>query len=446
MNIEKISDTQLKILCSAEEIRQKGLTIDDLSYGSEETGKLIRSALLNASVDHEFNTKDSNLMVEITPLPSDDLEILITKVDYPDEFDTRYAEFLQAPPETDPAQEEDGISDFRDDSSERENEVIFPENSSDQNTEEAPKADPSASDRSDSTESGTTSTKAAKESSSESGSEDYLPINDPDAEENESDQSDPSSTGLEAFQDMIKSLRNGEVPPWVSFAPIDPSQLANLPGFDPSALQNGQILGGTIIDARTSDGRVLSPNEISDLLKGMINGFENRGLEQSASEEDPDAELDASIRNEDSDKIKAKELQSTKKDIVAASDSEPPVSTGDGSVPSDTQNKKPLVRMFAFDTLDDCIQACASIADFFHGGSKLFRAPKSSDNRSRSPFGEYILCITNDRISGREFSMAYNQLFEYNGRRIPTKVSYSHIEEHYDLFIAADAVSLLKDL
>lgn len=406
MNIEKINDTQLKVFCSAEELREKGLTIDDLSYGAEETQKIIRSALLMASVDHAFSTKDSNLMVEITPLPKDDLEILITKVDYPDEFDTRYAEFLQAAPESDASQEEEGISDFRDDGDGKENRPSAREAEASARSEDYDYKD----DLSD----------AAKDPSAENESEDYLPVNDPEEEENESaDRNEDPFPGMGDFQEMLKAFQGEEFPQGFTFAPLDPSQLAKLPGFDPSMLQNGQILGGTIIDARTSDGRVLSPQEISGLLKGLVSGLENQAAQQTQVEEDEDA---------------------------SKHDPTDPAESGSDRTDSVVPAKKSLIRMFAFDTLDDCIQACRAIADFFHGDSKLFRAPKKDDQRSSSQFGAYVLCITNDRISGREFSMAYNHLFEYNGRRISPKIAFSHIEEHYEPFIASDAVQILKDL
>ena len=43
-----------------------------------------------------FETNDIPLMVEAIPLPSESIVLIITKVEYPDELDTRFSKFSEA--------------------------------------------------------------------------------------------------------------------------------------------------------------------------------------------------------------------------------------------------------------------------------------------------------------------------------------------------------------
>ncbi|MBO4390807.1 MAG: adaptor protein MecA [Lachnospiraceae bacterium] len=489
MIIEKLSDTQIRVLCTAEEMKLKGLKVSDVTYGSEAAGKLVRSALLAASVDYAFTTQDSNLMVEITPLPGDEIEFLISKVDFPEEFDTRYSEFLPSAPEGD--HEEGTFEDFREvtDQDEKVSKELSGANDKDADRKEQQDSNPEDDD-----------------------ADDLLGMADPE-DEAEGTAEGPDMSAFPAdFREMMKALQSGDLPPGITFAPIDPSMLGNL-GIDPNNLQgiqgipfgnlkDGQFIGGTIIDARTSDGRPLSNEEVSGLLRGLLSSLEPQPRE-NAPDEDEDLALaeseaagaagDTSVSSSNANTVAGVNRANAKtasgnigsgqmasedgtavdnefapdtassdpaesdnaSSSTASSDlTESGENTSD-STPSEPEQKLPekeynhktrLVRMFGFDTLADCIQACASIAPIYHGESILFRAPKNADKKTPSRFGEYILCITNDHCSNREFSLAYNQLFEYNGKRISPKVAFDHIEEHYDTMIAADAIHILKDL
>ena len=46
-----------------------------------------------ANYEFGFETNDIPLMVEAIPLPSESIVLIITKVEYPDELDTRFQSF-----------------------------------------------------------------------------------------------------------------------------------------------------------------------------------------------------------------------------------------------------------------------------------------------------------------------------------------------------------------
>ena len=49
-----------------------------------------------ANYEFGFETNDIPLMVEAIPLPSESIVLIITKVEYPDELDTRFSKFSEA--------------------------------------------------------------------------------------------------------------------------------------------------------------------------------------------------------------------------------------------------------------------------------------------------------------------------------------------------------------
>lgn len=93
MKIEKISDTQIRCTLSKEDLTDRDLRISELAYGSEKAKTLFRDLMQQASYEFGFEADDIPLMIEAIPISSDCLVLVVTKVDDPEELDTRFSNF-----------------------------------------------------------------------------------------------------------------------------------------------------------------------------------------------------------------------------------------------------------------------------------------------------------------------------------------------------------------
>lgn len=113
MKIEKISDTQIRCTLSRKDLLDRELRISELAYGSEKAKALFRDMMQQASYECGFEADDIPLMIEAIPVSSDCLVLVITKVEDPDELDTRFSNFTPYQDKNDDAyeQEEDAYAD-----------------------------------------------------------------------------------------------------------------------------------------------------------------------------------------------------------------------------------------------------------------------------------------------------------------------------------------------
>lgn len=93
MHIEKINDHQIRCTLNQKDLSDRELRISELAYGSEKAKALFRDMMQQASYEFGFEAEDIPLMVEAIPMYPDSLVLVITKVDDPDELDTRFSRF-----------------------------------------------------------------------------------------------------------------------------------------------------------------------------------------------------------------------------------------------------------------------------------------------------------------------------------------------------------------
>jgi adapter protein MecA 1/2 len=67
----------------------------ELAYGSDKAKGLFHDMIQQANYEFGFEANDIPLMVEAIPLSAESLLLLITKVEYPDELDTRFSRFSE---------------------------------------------------------------------------------------------------------------------------------------------------------------------------------------------------------------------------------------------------------------------------------------------------------------------------------------------------------------
>ncbi|ABX44099.1 adaptor protein MecA [Lachnoclostridium phytofermentans] len=93
MKLEKISDTQIRCTLNKEDLMDRELRISELAYGSDKAKQLFREMMQQAAYEFGFEAEDIPLMIEATPVSADCLVLVITKVEDPDELDTRFSSF-----------------------------------------------------------------------------------------------------------------------------------------------------------------------------------------------------------------------------------------------------------------------------------------------------------------------------------------------------------------
>ena len=93
MKIEKISNSQIRCILTGEDLASRHLRLSELAYGSEKARALFRDMMEQAAVQCGFDAENYPLMIEAIPLGSDSIVLIVTKVDNPDELDTRFSNF-----------------------------------------------------------------------------------------------------------------------------------------------------------------------------------------------------------------------------------------------------------------------------------------------------------------------------------------------------------------
>lgn len=93
MKIEKISETQIRCTLSRQDLADRDLKLSELAYGSDKAKDLFRELMIQASYECGFEAEDIPLMIEAIPVSGDCLVLVVTKVEDPDELDTRFSNF-----------------------------------------------------------------------------------------------------------------------------------------------------------------------------------------------------------------------------------------------------------------------------------------------------------------------------------------------------------------
>ena len=109
MKIEKLNENQIRCTLTREDLAKRNLQISELAYGSEKTQNLFREMVRQADYEYGFETDNIPLVVEAIPMNSDCIVLIITKIDDPEELDTRFSRFTQSSitPDSEDFSEED---------------------------------------------------------------------------------------------------------------------------------------------------------------------------------------------------------------------------------------------------------------------------------------------------------------------------------------------------
>lgn len=130
MKIEKVNDNQIRCTLTREDLASRQIKLSELAYGTEKAKSLFRDMMQQANFEFGFEAENIPLMIEAIPLNPECIVLVITKVEDPEELDTRFARF--APSNEDYEDEEEEISDFAPEEAlnlfRKINEEVLPEN------------------------------------------------------------------------------------------------------------------------------------------------------------------------------------------------------------------------------------------------------------------------------------------------------------------------------
>lgn len=93
MRIEKVNENQIRCTLTKEDLANRKLKISELAYGSDKAKVLFRDMMQQASFEFGFEAENIPLMIEAIPVSSECIVLVITKVEDPDELDTRFSKF-----------------------------------------------------------------------------------------------------------------------------------------------------------------------------------------------------------------------------------------------------------------------------------------------------------------------------------------------------------------
>lgn len=114
MKIEKVSDNQIRCTLSKSELADRHLKISELAYGTEKAKALFHEMIEQANDEFGFEVDDMPVMIEAIPLSGENIILQITKVEYPEELDTRFSKFSESEDDEDYEDEEKSTSIFKD--------------------------------------------------------------------------------------------------------------------------------------------------------------------------------------------------------------------------------------------------------------------------------------------------------------------------------------------
>lgn len=95
MRIEKINENQIRCTLTKDDLADRQIKLSELAYGSEKAKRLFQDMIEQANDEFGFEVDDIPIMVEAIPLSGENIILQITKVEYPEELDTRFSKFSE---------------------------------------------------------------------------------------------------------------------------------------------------------------------------------------------------------------------------------------------------------------------------------------------------------------------------------------------------------------
>ena len=122
MKIEKISDNQIRFTLTGEDLAARQIKLSELAYGTEKARNLFREMMQQAAYQVGFEADNIPRMIEAIPMSEGSIVLVVTKVENPEELDTRFSRFSKTSEydidDDDEYMDDDDIDDDLDDNDE----------------------------------------------------------------------------------------------------------------------------------------------------------------------------------------------------------------------------------------------------------------------------------------------------------------------------------------
>ena len=93
MRIERINENSIRCILTSFDLSVRGVNLRELAYGSDKAKKLFQEMMSRANDEVGFNAENTPIMIEAIPMTGNAIQIVITKVEEPEELDTRFSKF-----------------------------------------------------------------------------------------------------------------------------------------------------------------------------------------------------------------------------------------------------------------------------------------------------------------------------------------------------------------
>ena len=113
MKLERLSENQIRCTLYKSDLADKELHLTELAYGTDKAKELFRELMQQASSELGFEVDNVPLMIEAIPVSPECLILVITKVEDPEELDTRFSRFTR-PSDVEDVYDEDEDDDEND--------------------------------------------------------------------------------------------------------------------------------------------------------------------------------------------------------------------------------------------------------------------------------------------------------------------------------------------
>ncbi len=123
MKIEKVNEHQIRCTLTREDLANRKIKLSELAYGTDKAKELFRDMMQQAAYEFGFEAEDIPLVIEAVPIGADCIVLIVTKVDDPEELDTRFSRFS-------PSLSEGEDEDYDDEEADEDFELLEEENSS----------------------------------------------------------------------------------------------------------------------------------------------------------------------------------------------------------------------------------------------------------------------------------------------------------------------------
>ena len=106
MKIEKVNDHQIRCTRTREDLASRRLKMSELAYGSDKARDLFKDMMEKANIEYGFEAGNIPLMIEAIPVSGECIVLVITKVEDPEELDTRFSKFAPGIDEDDDSEDD----------------------------------------------------------------------------------------------------------------------------------------------------------------------------------------------------------------------------------------------------------------------------------------------------------------------------------------------------